>query len=100
MITVLHYLVVSFVLFCLGVLGVLLRRNLLIMLMSVELMLNGGNLALIAFSRAHGEPSGQGIALFVITVAAAEAAVGLALVLALFRHRGKVNADEFRELKG
>ena len=95
-----HYLILSAVIFCLGVAGVLIRRNVLILLMSIELMLNAANLALLGFARAMGDHAGHGLAVFVMTVAAAEAAVGLALVLALFRHRATVNTDEVRTLKG
>ncbi len=100
MIGVHHYLILSILLFALGVAGVLLRRNALILLMSIELMLNAGNLALLAFARSMGDEGGHGLALFVMVVAAAEAAVGLALVLAIFRHRQTVNVDEVRSLEG
>ena len=100
MITTYHYLVLSFLLFVLGVLGVLIRRNVLIVLMAIELMLNGANLALLAVSRQLANDAGHALALFVITVAAAEAAVGLALVIALFRVSGKVDIDEFKLLRG
>ena len=100
MITVHHYLILSVVLFVLGVAGVLVRRNALILLMSIELMLNAANLALLAFARSMGDETGHGLALFVMVVAAAEAAVGLALVLAIFRHRRTVNVDEVRSLEG
>jgi NADH-quinone oxidoreductase subunit K len=99
-ITVHHYLILSVVLFVLGVAGVLVRRNALILLMSIELMLNAANLALLAFARSMGDETGHGLALFVMVVAAAEAAVGLALVLAIFRHRRTVNVDEVRSLEG
>lgn len=99
-ITVTHYIILSAILFLTGAVGVLVRRNALVMLMSVELMLNAANLAFIAFSRSLGDQTGHVIAVFVMTVAACEAAVGLALVLAMFRKHGKVDADEFRELKG
>jgi len=95
-----HYLILSVVLFTLGVAGVLVRRNALILLMSIELMLNAANLALLAFARSTGDETGHGLALFVMVVAAAEAAVGLALVLAIFRHRRTVNVDEVRSLEG
>jgi NADH-quinone oxidoreductase subunit K len=95
-----HYLILSAVLFVLGVAGVLVRRNALILLMSIELMLNAANLALLAFARSMGDETGHGLALFVMVVAAAEAAVGLALVLAIFRHRRTVNVDEVRSLEG
>jgi len=94
-----HYLVLAFLLFAVGAAGVLLRRNALILLMSIELMLNGANLALLAVAREMGDHAGHGLALFVMCVAAAEAAVGLALVLAIFRHRRTVNVDELRSLK-
>lgn len=100
MITVIHYIILSAILFCLGVAGVLVRRNALVLLMSVELMLNAANLAFLAFARSMGDEAGHALAIFVMTIAAAEAAVGLALVLALFRHRGTVNVDEIRFLKG
>jgi len=99
-ITVHHYLILSLVLFALGVAGVLVRRNALILLMSIELMLNAANLALLAFARSMGDETGHGLALFVMVVAAAEAAVGLALVLAIFRHRRTANVDEVRSLEG
>jgi NADH-quinone oxidoreductase subunit K len=99
-ISVHHYLILSVVLFALGVAGVLVRRNALILLMSIELMLNAANLALLAFARSMGDETGHGLALFVMVVAAAEAAVGLALVLAIFRHRRTVNVDEVRSLEG
>ncbi len=100
MITVTHYIVLSALLFTIGATGVLVRRNSLILLMSVELMLNAANLALIAFSRSMNNQEGQVLVIFVMTVAAAEAAVGLALVLAIFRRCGKINADEVRDLQG
>ena len=100
MITLTHYIVLSMILFGLGTVGVLVRRNALVLLMSVELMLNAANLALIAFSRSMGNETGHVLAIFVMTVAAAEAAVGLALVLAIFRHRGTVDVDQVRSLKG
>src|SRR5438094_3337760 len=79
-----HYLTVSALLFCLGLLGVIMRRNLLVIYMSLELMLNAANLALVAFSRFNGRLDGQVLVFFIITVAAAEVAVRLALVVALF----------------
>ena len=95
-----HYLVLSGVLFTIGTLGVFLRRNVITMLLSIEVMLNAVNLTFIAFGRFLGSPDGQIIVFFVITVAAAEAAVGLAIVIALFRHTESLNPDAFRELKG
>jgi NADH-quinone oxidoreductase subunit K len=100
MITVTHYIILSSILFAIGAVGVLVRRNALVLLMSVELMLNAANLALIAFARSLGNETGHVLAIFVMTVAAAEAAVGLALVLAIFRHRGNVDVDQARSLKG
>jgi NADH-quinone oxidoreductase subunit K len=94
------YLVLSGVLFSIGTVGVFLRRNLIIMLLSIEVMLNAVNLSFIAFGHFLGSADGQIIVFFVVTVAAAEAAVGLALVIALFRHVESLNPDAFRELKG
>jgi NADH-quinone oxidoreductase subunit K len=94
-----HYLIVSAVLFALGTAGVFLRRNLITILLSVEIMLNAVNLSFIAFGRYAGDLNGQIIVLFVMVVAAAEAAVGLALVIALFRHRESLNPDAFTSLK-
>lgn len=93
-------LAVSAVLFLTGMAGVLTRRNLLIVLMSVELMLNAVNLAFVGFARQTGAVDGQVFAVFVMAVAAAEAAVGLALVLLLFRHRTSVDLNDFDALKG
>ena len=95
-----HYLIVAGWMFAFGVLGVLWRRNALGVLLSVEVMLNAGNLALVAFAREHGQVDGQALALFVMAVAAAEAAVGLALVLSVYRARRTINLDELHELKG
>ncbi len=95
-----HYLVLSGVLFAIGIAGVFLRRNLITMLLSIEVMLNAVNLTFIAFGHFRGSADGQIIVFFVITVAAAEAAVGLALVIALFRHAETLNPDMFRQLKG
>ncbi len=94
-----HYLVVSATLFCLGLFGVLSRRNLLVLYMGLELMLNAANLALVAFSRFNGNLDGQVIVFFVITVAAAEVAVGLALLVALYRKRRDPRVDELTLLK-
>jgi len=89
-----HYLVLSALLFALGGIGVLVRRNLLSIFLSIELMLNAVNLTFIAYSRQAGELEGQAIALIVIAVAAAEAAVGLAILIALYRSRETMNVDE------
>ena len=93
------YLGLSVILFSIGALGVLIRRNVLVMFMCVELMLNAVNLTFIAFSRVYGY-AGQAIVIFVMTVAAAEAAVGLAVIIAIFRHRQTVDLDSINLLKG
>jgi NADH-quinone oxidoreductase subunit K len=95
-----HYLVLSAILFGIGTAGVLARRNLFISLMSLELMLNAVNLTFVAFSRIHGDLTGQVFVLFVVGVAAAEACVGLAIVIALFRLKESVDLDLFKSLKG
>ncbi|HEX2342228.1 MAG TPA: NADH-quinone oxidoreductase subunit NuoK [Vicinamibacterales bacterium] len=94
-----HFLVLSAVLFTIGTAGVFLRRNLITILLSVEIMLNAVNLTFIAVGRFLGTVDGQIIVFFVITVAAAEAAVGLAIVIALFRHRDTLSPDAFMSLK-
>ena len=94
-----YYLALSAVLFAVGVAGVLTRRNAIIVFMCIELMLNSVNLTLIAFSAFLGEITGQVLVLFVMAVAAAEAAVGLAIVIALFRNKQTVNIDEINILK-
>jgi NADH-quinone oxidoreductase subunit K len=88
------YISLSLILFLIGAAGVLLRRNALIVLMSIELMLNAGNLAFLAFARSLGDVKGQVFAFFVIALAAAEAAVGLAILVGLYRNRQTVNLDE------
>lgn len=93
------YLVLSAILFVIGAAGVVARRNAIIVFMSIELMLNSVNLTLIAFSMHLGNPTGQMLVFFVMTVAAAEAAVGLAIVIALFRRKKTVNLDEINILK-
>jgi NADH-quinone oxidoreductase subunit K len=95
-----HVLVVSLLLFAIGVLGVVTRRNAIIILMSIELMMNAANLNLIAFSRQLNAISGQVFAVFTIAVAAGEVAVGLAVVLAMFRNRDSIYVDDVRLLKG
>jgi len=94
-----HFLALGAVLFTIGVAGVLLRRNILIIMMSIELMLNAANLTLITFARMHGDLSGHSFALIVIAVAAAEVAVGLAIVVALFRGRRHIDVDRINMLK-
>ena len=99
MIPLSHYLIVSAILFAIGTAGVFLRRNLITILLSIEIMLNAVNLTFIAFGRQLGTVDGQIIVFFVMTVAAAEAAVGLAIVIALYRHRESLNPDAFTSLK-
>ncbi len=99
MITLQHILSVSALLFCLGLFGVIARRNLLVIYMSLELMLNAANLALVGFSRFRNDLNGQVMVFFVITVAAAEVAVGLALIVALYRRRRTADTDQLTTLK-
>jgi NADH-quinone oxidoreductase subunit K len=94
-----HVILLSAVLFAIGVIGVVTRRNLIVILMSIELMLNAVNLALVAFSRQWGDLAGHVFVLMVIVVAAAEVAVGLGIVLALFRNRESVNVEDVSLLK-
>ncbi len=94
-----HYLVVSALLFCFGLLGVIMRRNLLVIYMSLELMLNAANLAFVAFSRFNGHLNGQVMVFFIITVAAAEVAVGLALIVALYRKRQTAHVEDLTTMK-
>ena len=94
------YLIVSALIFCIGVGGVLTRRNPLVVLLSLELMLNAGNLALIAFSRMTGTGDGQVFALIVMVVAACEVVVGLGLIVAMYRRRVPIDVDEVTELRG
>ncbi len=94
-----YYLGLSAVLFAIGVIGVLTRRNVIVVFMSIELMLNSVNLTLVAYSSFLGDVSGQALVFFVMAVAAAEAAVGLALVIALFRNKQTVNIDQINILK-
>ncbi len=94
------YIALSGVLFAIGALGVLLRRNAIILFMSVELMLNSANLLFVAFARHLGDLDGQVLVFFVITVAAAEVAVGLALIVAIFRTKKSINIDEINLMKG
>ncbi len=94
------YLVLSALLFAIGAAGVLLRRSPLVILLCLELMLNAGNLALVGFARAHGNQDGQIFALIVMVVAACEVAVGLGLIVAIFRRRLPIDVDELRELQG
>jgi NADH-quinone oxidoreductase subunit K len=98
-ITLNHYLVLSAILFTIGTAGVFLRRNIITVLLSIEIMLNAVNLTFVAAGRQFAAVDGQILVFFVMTVAAAEAAVGLALVIALFRHRESLNPDAFTSLK-
>jgi NADH-quinone oxidoreductase subunit K len=92
------YLLLAALLFGIGLLGVIVKRNALIVMMCVELMLNAANLTFLAFSRQQGAVGGNATAFFIIAVAAAEAAVGLAIVIAIFRTRGSINMDEVQAL--
>jgi len=94
-----HYLIVSVLLFCLGLLGVITRRNLLVIYMSLEMMLNAANLALVAFSRFNNQLNGQVMVFFIITVAAAEVAVGLALIVALYRKRQTAHVEDLTSMR-
>jgi NADH-quinone oxidoreductase subunit K len=95
-----YYVGLSAILFVLGVIGVLTRRNAIVVFMSIELMLNSANLAFVAFAREFQEYSGQVFVFFVMTVAAAEVAVGLALIVTIFRNKRSINLDEVNQLKG
>lgn len=100
MVTIGWYVALSSILFTIGALGVLLRRNAIIIFMSVELMLNASNLLLVAFSRHLGDINGQVLVFFVMTVAAAEVAVGLALIVAIFQSKKSIDIGEINLLKG
>jgi NADH-quinone oxidoreductase subunit K len=95
-----HYLVLSSILFVIGAIGVITRKNIIIVLMSIELMLNSANLAFVAFSNVLGDMTGQVFMIMSITVAAAEVAVGLALVVSVYTHRESLNIDILKMLKG
>ena len=99
-VTIEWYIALCVVLFTIGSMGVLLRRNAIIIFMSVEMMLNSANLAFVAFARYLGDLNGQVLVFFVITVAAAEVAVGLALIVAIFRTKKSINIDDLNLLKG
>ncbi|MFO7662255.1 MAG: NADH-quinone oxidoreductase subunit NuoK [Chloroflexota bacterium] len=99
-VTINWYIALSGILFAIGAAGVLLRRNAIILFMSVELMLNSANLLFVAFARHLGDLDGQVLVFFVITVAAAEVAVGLALIVAIFRSKRSINIDEINLMKG
>lgn len=99
-VTIDWYVALSIILFTIGAMGVLLRRNAIVVFMSVEMMLNSANLAFVAFSRHLGDIDGQVLTFFVITVAAAEVAVGLALIVTIFRSKQSINIDDINTLKG
>lgn len=94
-----YYLILSALVFAIGVIGVLARRNLIVILMSIELMLNAVNLTFVTFSRVHGSMGGQVAVFFVMAVAAAEAVIGLAIIIAVFRHRQTLDPQEMQLLK-
>jgi len=101
MLTLAHFLTLGAILFCLGVAGIFLnRKNVIILLMCIELMLLAVNMNFVAFSRFTGNMDGQVFVFFILTVAAAEAAIGLAILVVLFRNRGTINVAELDELKG
>lgn len=100
MIPTVYYLALSFILFAIGVLGVLVRRNAIIIFMSIELMLNSANLAFVAFAREFGSIDGQVLVFFVLTVAAAEVAVGLALIVSIFSSKDSIEVDDVSRLRG
>lgn len=100
MLPVYYYLGLSAILFTLGALGVLIRRNAIVIFMSVELMLNAANLVFVAYARHFGELNGQIFVFFVMAVAAAEVAVGLALIVAIFRSKKSIDIDQMNSLKG
>ena len=99
MISVHHYLILSAILFCIGTFGVLTRKNAIVIFMCIEVMLNSVNLTFIALSKHVGNMDGQIFVFFVMTVAAAEAAVGLALMIAFYRNRESIEVDDFNMLK-
>ncbi|RMF50801.1 MAG: NADH-quinone oxidoreductase subunit NuoK [Anaerolineae bacterium] len=100
MLPVTYYIALSAILFSLGALGVLIRRNLIVIFMSVELMLNAANLAFVTFARYYQSMNGQVFVFFVMAVAAAEVAVGLSLIVAIYRARRTINVDDLSEMKG
>ncbi len=101
MITLGHYLTLGALMFAIGVAGIFInRKNIIILLMSIELMLLAVNINFVAFSRYHGDPAGQVFVFFILTVAAAESAIGLAILVTLFRNRRDINVAEIDDLKG
>ncbi len=99
MVPISHYLILSVILFCIGIWGVFTRKNAIVIFMCIELMLNAANLAFIAFSRQLNSVDGQIFVFFVMTVAAAEAAVGLGIIIALYRNRETINVDDVNLMK-
>ncbi len=99
MVPIAHYLILSALLFAIGTIGVVISRNLIIIFMAIELMLNAANLAIITFSRMNGNIDGHAFVFIVLTVAAAEAAVGLAIIIMIFRNKETINADKYNLLK-
>ena len=99
MVPISYYLILAAALFCLGMFGVLIRRNALVVFMCVELMMNAANLTFLAFAKQNGDLVGHVSAFFVIAVAAAEASIGLAIVIAVFRSRGTISIEEIRTMK-
>jgi NADH-quinone oxidoreductase subunit K len=99
-ITINHYIVLSMILFCIGVIGVLIRRNAIIMFMCIELMLNSINLLLVAFSRQWNEAEAQVFVFFIMAVAAAEVAVGLAILMMIYRNQHSSDTDVLKRMKG
>jgi len=95
-----NYIILSTIMFCIGVFGVLYRRNAIVVLMSIEIMLNAVNLLLVAFSTYHQDAAGQVFVFFAMTVAAAEVAIGLALLVAIYRNIKSIDIDQLRNLKG
>ncbi len=99
MVPINHYLIVSAILFVIGAFGVITRRNIVIILLSIELMLNAANLSFVAFSHARGDLGGQIISLFIIAIAASEVAIGLAIAVLLFRNQGTLDPNQMNTLK-
>jgi NADH-quinone oxidoreductase subunit K len=97
---VIWFLVLSAFIFCIGAAGVIIRRDPLVILLCLELMLNGGNLALISFARMHGGQEGQVFALIVMVIAACEVVIGLGIIVAMYRNRLRIDVDEMTELRG
>lgn len=95
-----HYIYLSVLLFCIGVFGILYRRNAIVMFMSIEIMLNAANLLLVAFSNYHEDANGQVFVFFTMAVAAAEVAIGLAILVSIYRNIGTIDIDKLKNLKG